>query len=253
MLRGREQARGIDLPVRRVPGLRAGDSGSDGRTLFGHFAVFDAWTELEDWDGVFRERVMPGAFKKTLSERGAPKMMFNHGRGSGLPIGVWADVAEVRTGLYGEVELAATEFNDGTLIPLLRSGAIDGGSFMFDVVREQWQTFDDGRPDERTILEARLWEMGPVTWPAYEQTDVGLRSRIDGNFRGLPAEDRAARFEGWRREISRTVDGAAPGTPRPAASRSTQPDPIEGTTGGSDNTRLRARAALHRLTQGVHS
>ena len=50
--------------------LRAQTDGVDGGTLFGHFAVFDKWTEINSaWEGQFMERIAPGAFADTIAER----------------------------------------------------------------------------------------------------------------------------------------------------------------------------------------
>lgn len=43
--------------------FRASDD-PDGRTLEGYAAVFNAWTEIKDQMGTYRERIAPGAFKR---------------------------------------------------------------------------------------------------------------------------------------------------------------------------------------------
>src|SRR5262245_44190980 len=64
--------------LRRIA-ARSGDGG-DGSTLFGHFAVFGQWTEIDSaWEGNFLERVAPGAFARTLAEDSI-RVLFNHGR-----------------------------------------------------------------------------------------------------------------------------------------------------------------------------
>jgi hypothetical protein len=79
--------------------------------------------------------------------------------------------------------------------------AVNGMSFRFSVVREMWETPDgkpirdedqlmaelrrtwyDDIPDEellvRTLKELKVPELGPVTWPAYSDTSVSVRSRV---------------------------------------------------------------------------
>ena len=58
----------------------------------------------------------------------------------------------------------------------IRDGAITGMSFRFRVINDQWRKGSDRMP-ERTITEVALYEAGPVVFPAYEQTSVGVRSR----------------------------------------------------------------------------
>lgn len=150
---------------------------TDGLTLEGYAAVFNEWTEIDSWEGNFRERVAPGAFKKTLSER-TPVLQFDHGThpliGS-LPLGVFTSLREDEHGLRVRARLS-----DNWLIEpvrdAIRDGAISGMSFRFRVVNDTWKKGDDKTP-ERTITEVALYEAGPVVYPAYEKTSVGVRSR----------------------------------------------------------------------------
>lgn len=173
-----------------------GDGKDDGLTLDGYGAVFDAETVIDSWEGTFREVLARGCFKKSLRER-TPKMQFDHGRhpliGS-IPIGAFDDgyPQEDDQGLH-----VVGWLTDNWLIQPVRDaiadGGIDGMSFRFSVVRETW-TLPNGtkltdprtiaeflwRPPEdglllRTVQEVKLSEVGPVVWPAYEQTTVGVR------------------------------------------------------------------------------
>ena len=169
----------IDAPkdslVRHVE-FRA-DPSDDGLTLEGYAAVFNEWTEIDSWEGSFRERIAPGAFRKTLSER-TPILQFDHGThpliGS-LPLGVFTSIKEDEHGLRVKARLS-----DNWLVqPIrdaIRDGAITGMSFRFRVIRDKWAKGSD-KMAERTINEVALFEAGPVVFPAYEQTTVGVRSR----------------------------------------------------------------------------
>jgi hypothetical protein len=59
----------------------------------------------------------------------------------------------------------------------IQSGAIDGMSFRFSVVRDQWA--DGKKMPSRTINEVKLYELGPVVFPAYAATSVGVRDAED--------------------------------------------------------------------------
>jgi hypothetical protein len=50
-------------------------------------------------------------------------------------------------------------------------------SFRFRIVDEDWQLSRSDDVEERTIRAVELYEIGPVVFPAYEQTSVGVRSR----------------------------------------------------------------------------
>ena len=163
-----------DNLVRQVE-FRAEPS-NDGLTLEGYAAVFNEWTEIDSYEGTFQERIAPGAFKKTISER-MPVLQFDHGThpliGS-IPLGVITNIKEDSHGLRVKARLS-----DNWLVEpvrdAIRDGAIQGMSFRFRVINENWVRGKNG--PERTITEIALYEAGPVVFPAYEQTSVGVRSR----------------------------------------------------------------------------
>jgi hypothetical protein len=163
---------------RMVPAtLARAETTNDGNTLVGFAAVTDTWAEIESIrEGTFRERIQPGAFKKTVTENADRiKVLFNHGFDPSVgnkPLGKPAVIEERAGGLWTETPLDDTSYN-ADLRASLRSGAIDGMSFAFDVIDEEW---NEDR-SERTIREVKLYEFGPVTWPAYESTSAGIRSK----------------------------------------------------------------------------
>jgi uncharacterized protein len=148
----------------------------DGLTLDGYGAVFNEWTEIEDEYGTYRERIMPGAFRRTLGQR-MPVLQFDHGThpliGS-IPLGRITSIVEDAHGLRVKARLS-----DNWLVQpvrdAIRDGGITGMSFRFRIVNEKWGRGMDGM-EERSISEVALYEVGPVVFPAYEQTTVGVRS-----------------------------------------------------------------------------
>jgi len=149
----------------------------DGLTLDGYGAVFNEWTTIEDQYGEYRERITPGAFRRTLGQR-MPILQFDHGAhpliGS-IPLGRITNIAEDDHGLRVKARLS-----DNWLVQPIRDAIRDGGitgmSFRFRITDETWSRGQDGM-EERTIREVQLYEVGPVVFPAYEQTSVGVRSR----------------------------------------------------------------------------
>ena len=194
-----------DNLVRQVPfTLERAVAAPDGQTLTGHGAVFNQWTEIDSWEGTFQERIAPGAFKKTLRESGSKvRLQFDHGQhpliGS-IPIGSILDLREDDVGLFVQARLL-----DNWLIEpvrdAIREGAIDGMSFRFSVEKESWAEVDG--VVQRTISEVRLMEVGPVVWPAYAGTDVGVRSL-------QLARDLAAADDQTRREVARVLTATIP-------------------------------------------
>jgi HK97 family phage prohead protease len=138
--------------------------------------VFDTFTEINDLEGRFREQIAPGAFKRTLGMR-MPVLQFDHGQhpliGS-IPLGRITSIVEDGFGLRVRARLS-----DNWLVEpvrdAIRDGAITGMSFRFRVVDDEWSRTRDGMA-ERTIREVELFEVGPVVFPAYASTSVGVRS-----------------------------------------------------------------------------
>jgi HK97 family phage prohead protease len=215
--------------------MRSGDAVGDGRTIDGYGAVFNSPTRIaSSWEGEFDEVIAPGAFRKSLRE-GTPRMQFDHGHhpllGS-LPIGRWETVEEDERGLH-----VVGRLSDNWLVEpfrdAIRDGAVDGMSFRFSVVREGW-TDKDGRKVEgadledmlwrgagdrgpllRTLKEVRVSEVGPVTWPAYEDTTVGVRSAstvIDLGRLDLRTEQARAELARAVAMADRLASGEAPTT-----------------------------------------
>lgn len=229
--------------------LRASDNG-DGSTMFGHFAVFDQWSEINSaFEGRFLERIAPGAFRDTFKTRGDQiRVLYDHGADPMIgnkPLGSPRILREDKQGAYYEVDLFdSTYVND--LKPAIRAGQL-GASFRFQVTEEIWdstrkQTAEN--PDGlemRTITGAKVHEFGPVTFPAYPTATAGMRSRTDEfleHFLNDPAF--VARFrervgpavvQQIRASLPPTVETAEPETP--TASEETPETPTEP---GSDTT-----------------
>lgn len=179
--------------------IRDDGSDGDGNTLDGYGAVFDSPTRINSWEGIFDEDIDRGAFKKSLSER-TPVLQFDHGRNSligSIPIGSFEELSEDAHGLH-----VVARLHDNWLVQPVRdaikSQAISGMSFRFSVVKDEWRTAagelltdeseiarllwaaTEDAPStilKRTLKEVRLYEVGPVVFPAYADTSVGVRSR----------------------------------------------------------------------------
>jgi len=195
------------------PQLRADGQGTLG-TLYGHFAVFNTETLIDSWwEGKFRERIAPGAFSRTINHRGdRVRVLFNHGLDPQVGdkvLGRPSILREDERGVYYEVPLLDTSYNRD-LAPGLDADQY-GASFRFEVVQEDWEDPPDGTDQLplRTIREVKLFEFGPVTFPAYEAATAGLRSQADLNlWRSL---DEEGRREFLRLLHSSTGTGTPPG------------------------------------------
>ncbi|MFF0598065.1 HK97 family phage prohead protease [Streptomyces antibioticus] len=202
------------------------------------FSRFDTWYEIDSWwEGRFLERTKKGAFKRTIKSLGPAgvKVLFNHGRDMQIHqkvLGVASLLEERDTSPYMEVPLLDTSYNRD-LVPGLEAGAY-GSSFMFEVIGESWNR-EPGQADhnpeglpERTITEIKLFEAGPVTWPANPDATAGLRSGVDWLMEELAERD-SDQYQELVRSFAafRAIHGlgtpsredgpAAPGSPHPQA------------------------------------
>lgn len=153
--------------------------------MIGHFSVFNAWYRIKSWwEGDFYERTVPGAFSKTMAERRSQIVVaFDHGWDPVIGdkvLGAIDDLREDGHGAFYDVGLLDTSYNRD-LLPALRRG-LYGSSFRFQVLRDEWDEepgTSDHNPEgipERTIKEVRLFEFGPVTYPASPAATAGMRS-----------------------------------------------------------------------------
>lgn len=188
----------LDL-VRAVPTSVRAAAGDDAMpTMVVRFSAFDRWYEIESWwEGRFLERTVRGAFKKTIKERRDQiKVLYDHGfdfQIGNKVLGPIDDLREDSDSPVGEVPLFDTSYNRD-LRPGIEAG-VYGSSFRFRVIKEEWND-DPGRSDhnpdnlpERTIKEVRLYEFGPVTFPANPDSTVGVRSLTDSYYERLRSRD----------------------------------------------------------------
>lgn len=150
--------------------LRA-DPGPDGRErIRGYAAIFNSWSE--DLGG-FRERIRPGAFAKTLQEADI-RALWNHD--SGVVLGRnksgTLELVEDEIGLRVVITPPDTQ-NARDVMELIRRGDVDSMSFGFRTIRDEWNT--KANPPERELIEVALFDVSPVTYPAYPATTVNIR------------------------------------------------------------------------------
>lgn len=258
-----EERRGLTLAAASIAVTRADDDSPPRFT--GHAAVFNTRTAIGNpltWG--FYEEIAPGAFTKTLSE-GDARMLIDHDSYY-VVSRVSADtlrLAQDKTGLAVESDLDTGLSYVGDLIANLRNGNITGMSFGFYVVKADWETetieTSDGHEAEvdiRIIREVKLIEVSAVTFPAYEETDAGLRHSLIPALRHRGDHDAIARRTKFRPELA-TLLGDGPGDTADEPGESTRGDttPTEPTEPAeptprhapSISDRMRALQARYRL------
>jgi HK97 family phage prohead protease len=134
----------------------------EGRTLEGYTSVFGV-TDLG------RDVVHPGAFAKTLAERGN-KLRFLWQHNPAEPLGKILEAREDERGLYLKAVISDTARGRDALA-LLRDGAISGLSIGYDAIQADY-TKDQAGNTVRNLREVRLWEASLVTMPMNEAAGV---------------------------------------------------------------------------------
>lgn len=151
--------------------LRAEGDGESGQTTKGYACLYDNDTDI---GGYFIERFSKGAFTKSLKERDVVAL---HSHDDGRPMGRMSRdtlrFADDDKGLGFENDLPDTQ--DGRdLATSLDRGDIEGMSFRFRAIKEEWD--ESGDIPKRTVIEAELYEITYTAFPAYPDTEVGMRS-----------------------------------------------------------------------------
>jgi phage head maturation protease len=198
-----------EAPFALVRDVTVDGQPDDGLTLDGYGAVFNRNTLIDSWEGRFWENIAPGSMKRSFRET-PPKIQFDHGRhpliGS-LPVASLTSVTEDTDPVLapdGGAHIIGRLLDNWLVQPVrdaISAGAVDGMSFRFEVMDERWAYpdgkvirdqdelmaqldrtyYEDVADDEllvRTLRQLKVPEMGPVTWPAYEDTSVGVRSKL---------------------------------------------------------------------------
>ena len=151
--------------------VRQGPAG-DGMSFSGYAAVFNSDSEPLP----FIERIMPGAFRKSLKSRNNIRMYLNHDSSMLLATSraKTLRLEEDQRGLKVEADLPDTTIGRD-LSTLIQRGDVDSMSFGFSVPPKGDSWSDDG--SVRELKEVRLYEVSVVTgFPAYQATSASVRS-----------------------------------------------------------------------------
>lgn len=206
-----------------IPGATVELRAVDGEPakIDGHAAVYGQWSQ--DLGG-FRERIMAGAFTGALEDGADVRALFNHDPNVllGRTTAGTLDLADEEAGLrYIATPPDTQTVRDLVLVPLARR-ELTQSSFQFIALEDEWRDTKSGM--ERDLLSAELFDVSPVTFPAYPQTDVGLRSMVAAELGIRPGDltsllvralrgDTDARTETVVRDAAEVVANAKPLTP----------------------------------------
>jgi len=178
--------------------------------ISGFAAVYN---QLSEDLGGFRERILPGAFSRCLESGPDVRCLFNHN--PELLLGRTKSgtlrLSEESAGLYFDCDLPDTQAGRDVRASIKR-GDIDQCSFSFSVIGQNWS--EGGTIRELTDVD--LFDVSPVTFPAYPQTSVSARQRIPPSAlwpEGQPAEIRTRQSTGRKSMPAQSARAASPALP----------------------------------------
>ena len=163
-----------DTPVteRRALGAPCEFRADADGVLRGYAAVFDE--EVEIFPG-FREKVRRGAFKKTITESPDIRALWNHDTNfvMGRTTNGTLQLREDDHGLAIEIHPPDSQWARDD-VESIRRGDVTQMSFAFRVIKSLWIEDEEDDSVIRELLEVRLFEVSPVTFPAYPTTEIAL-------------------------------------------------------------------------------
>jgi HK97 family phage prohead protease len=160
------------------------DGGPD--TIKGHAAVFNSMSEDL---GFYKEVIRAGAFRDAIANSDVFALK-NHDEN--LILGRTSNrtllLNEDNRGLYMQATPPNTQTGRDTVTEI-RDGFLTGQSFSFTIENDTWRT-ENGTEVREIITVKRLYDVGPVAFPAYTAADINARSILSAtgvDFEGLSA------------------------------------------------------------------
>ena len=154
------------------------DDGESHPKIAGYAAVFyreeDEGTEYRIGKH-FVERIMPGAFDRALDENDNVRGLFNHD--ANMILGnTESGTMSLSTDERGLMYVIDPPSTRADVVETVRRKDVIGSSFAFNILEE---TRIDDEENDRVIYEihnVRLFDVGPVVFPAYESATSEIRS-----------------------------------------------------------------------------
>lgn len=150
----------------------------DGKAKIAGYATKFAPNAMSEDLGGFREQIHPNAFNKCLTANPDVRGLWNHdpnhilGRTTAGTLRLQVD----NVGLQYEIDPPDTTVARDLMVSMER-GDITQSSFGFVCINDDWRQDIDGTI-VRTVLEAELFDVSPVTFPAYPDATSGVRSEV---------------------------------------------------------------------------
>lgn len=151
-------------------------------TLEGRPIVFDQRTDLGCWDEIIDKGALDNADLKDV------RFLVNHDTNQ-LPLARSRNnnanstmrISVDDAGMLVEADIDTDNNPRGQeLASAVSRGDVSGMSFMFAVNGDAWENLDADHPTRHITSISRVYEVSAVTFPAYEQTSINVRSLESG-------------------------------------------------------------------------
>lgn len=166
---------------------------SDKAVLTGYAARFNSLSvPMNEGDGEFQERILPGAFKRSLESDLDVIALAHHddkmvlGRRSANTLKLSEDAHGLRTLIYPPDTTAGRDI----VVSVGRRDLV-AMSFGFFVAEEDEEYRQEDGVNIREIRNATLFEVSVVTWPAYPSSSIKVRSDISRRFAEFRKDERS--------------------------------------------------------------
>ncbi|MFA7174931.1 MAG: HK97 family phage prohead protease [Kiritimatiellia bacterium] len=164
------------------------------RTIAGYAIKYESDSVvMRDWYGdEFVEQIAKDAFAESVRANRI-KALWSHDASQvlGSTTNSTLRLTSDNTGLRFELDLPDTTVGRDAWESVKR-GDVDGMSFGFRSKKDKWSREERGKDKRplyrRTVLDGELFEVSPVAFPAYPETDVSCRSLDEYRARTQEAE-----------------------------------------------------------------
>lgn len=174
----KKEFRALPMPIE----VREVNEDEGKRTISGSIKYNNESAEMRDWWGdTFVEEIAEGAFDESLKVRDVVGLWSHDtsqvlGNTKSKTLRIENDKKELRF----ELDIPNTTVGNDAW-ELIKRGDVDGVSFGMKVTKDKWSSEEreNGKLYKRSILNAELYEISPVAFPAYPTNEVSVRSLDD--------------------------------------------------------------------------
>lgn len=132
-----------------------------GRRFKGYASTFNG-------NDSYGDTILPGAYAKTISEHGMPKMFWGHDWD--IPIGKWLSAVEDEKGLLVEGEFTPGNSQADAVMAAMTHGTVNGLSIGFRLAEGDYERKKDGGRIIKNVT--KLYEISVVNFPADEDARI---------------------------------------------------------------------------------